>query len=194
MHPQCPGVCWTHSLSWGSLLKAIEASKTLSPHELHGLLALRICSCLLFPASRKSHARTAVFPAVFFFFFNFFFSFPLPALFQTMGLKELYRIANSQGHCSQLTREEWAGRSALPMSQEDVISSRLAEHTSSRLAEHTMSVIPIFPFLLSHPALISPHGSTMPKWDCSLAGCKTTCTEVFQHENKKGGELWRNKS
>lgn len=65
VHPQCPGVCWMYSVPWGSLLKGVGASEMLSPHELCGLLALRICSCLL-SASRKSHARAAVFPAVFF--------------------------------------------------------------------------------------------------------------------------------
>lgn len=79
-----------------------------------------------------------------FFSFNFFFfSFPLPALFQIMGLRGLYKIANSQGHCSRLTGEEWIGRSAFPMSEEDVISSRLAHHA--------LSVIPTSLFLLSHP-------------------------------------------
>lgn len=79
----------------------------------------------------------------FFFPFNFFFSFPLPALFQIMGLRGLYKIANSQGHCSWLTREEWIVRSAFPMNEEDVISSRLAHQA--------LSVIPTSPFLLSHP-------------------------------------------
>lgn len=65
----------------------------------------------------------------FLFFFYFFFSFPLPPLFQAVGLRELYKISNSQVHFSLLTREERVGRSALPMSQEDVVSSRLAEHT-----------------------------------------------------------------
>lgn len=67
VHPQCPGVCWMYSMPWGSLLKAVGASKILSPHELRGLLALSLCSCLI-SASRKSHASAAVFPAVFFFF------------------------------------------------------------------------------------------------------------------------------
>lgn len=31
VHPQCPGVCWMYSMSWGSLLKGVEASKILSP-------------------------------------------------------------------------------------------------------------------------------------------------------------------
>lgn len=79
----------------------------------------------------------------FLFFFYFFFSFPLPPLFQAVGLRELYKISNSQVHFSLFTREERVGRIALPMSQEDVVSSRLAEHT--------LSVIPISPFLLSHP-------------------------------------------
>lgn len=54
-------------MPWGSLLKAVGASKIFSPHELRGLLALSLCSCLV-SASRKSHASAAVFPAVFFFF------------------------------------------------------------------------------------------------------------------------------
>lgn len=188
VHPQCPGVCWTHSLSWGSLLKAIEASKILSPHELHGLLALRICRRLLSPASRKSHARTAVFPAVFFFSLTSFFPFPSLPFFRLWG-SELYRIASSQGHCSQLTREEWAGRSALPMSQEDVISSRLAEHTSSRLAEHTMSVIPIFPFLLSQPALISPHAAQCQNGTVPLQAVKPCALRSFNVKTRKVGNF-----
>lgn len=88
--------------------------------------------------------KNSSFPSSFFFFY-FFFSFPLPPLFQAVGLREItrYKISNSQVHFSLFTREERVGRSALPMSQEDVVSSRLAEHT--------LSVIPISPFLLSHP-------------------------------------------
>lgn len=193
VHPQCPGVCWTHSLSWGSLLKAIEASKILSPHELHGLLALRICRRLLSPASMKSHARTAVFPAVFFFSLTSFFSFPFPTLFQTVGLRVIQDCKLPRA--LQSAHERGVGWQECPSHESGGCNQLKAGRAHQLKAGRAHDVCdPYLAFPSFSTCTDLTPCSTMPKWDCSLAGCKTMCTEVFQRENKKGGELWRNRS